>query len=66
MSLVTALLLYGLFLGIYWFFVLSVLWHLREYVLPIDYSSLIVRGFLGIMVLLNAVSLFLLFKLPLS
>ena len=66
MSLVTAILLYGLFLGIYWFFVLSVLWHLREYVLPIDYSSLIVRGFLGIMVLLNAVSLFLLFKLPLS
>ena len=66
MSLVTAILLYGLFLGIYWFFVLSVLWHLREYVLPIDYSSLIVRGFLGIMVLLNVVSLFLLFRLPLS
>lgn len=64
MSLVTGILLYVLFLGIYWFFVLSILWHLKEYTMPIDYSSLIIKGFLGIMVILNLISLVLLFQLP--
>lgn len=65
MSFVTALLLYVLFLGVYWFFVLSVLWHIREYTLPVDYSEFIVKGFLGIMIMLNAISLILFFQLPL-
>ena len=65
MSLLAALAIYSVFLAIYWFFVLSVLWHLREYILPIDYSSLITKGFLGIMIMLNAIALILFFQLPL-
>ncbi len=65
MGFIAALGLYILFLAIYWFLVFSVLWHLKEYILPIDSSRWIVRGFLTIMVVLNIVSLFLFFQLPL-
>ena len=65
MSLIVALGLYVLFLAIYWFLTFSVLWHLKEYILPIDSSRWIVRGFLTIMAVLNIVSLFLFFQLPL-
>lgn len=61
-----ALILYVIFLGVYWFFVLSVLWHAKEYTLPVDYSVWIIRSFLGVIILLNIISLILFFNLPLS
>lgn len=65
MGLLWAITLYVFFLAVYWFLVLSVLWHLKEYTLPHDYSRWIVAGFLVIMVILNLMSLFLLLQLPL-
>jgi len=65
MTVVAALSLYIIFLAIYWFLVFSVLWLLKEYILPIDSSRWIIKGFLTIMVVLNIVSLFLFFQLPL-
>ncbi|OGF63931.1 hypothetical protein A2661_02115 [Candidatus Giovannonibacteria bacterium RIFCSPHIGHO2_01_FULL_45_24] len=66
MSFIVALVLYALFLAVYWFFVLSILWHVREYAMPQDSSRLVIWVFLGIIVFLNTVSLALFFSLPLT
>ncbi|QQG42686.1 MAG: hypothetical protein HYW15_00460 [Candidatus Giovannonibacteria bacterium] len=66
MAFVVALVLYVLFLAVYWFFVLSILWHVREYTMPQDGSRWIIWAFLGIIVFLNTVSLALFFSLPLA
>lgn len=64
MSFLAALVLYVLFLAVYWFFVLSILWHVREYIVPQDMSRWIIWVFLGIIIFLNIVSLALFFSLP--
>lgn len=66
MSFVLGLAFYLLFLVVYWFFVVSVLWHLKEYTLPVDYSAWVVRGVLTVIILLNIISLILFFQLPLT
>lgn len=59
-----ALGIYIIFLAIYWFFVYSILWHLREYILPMDYSKWVIRGFLAAVIILNVFSLVLFIRLP--
>lgn len=65
MSFLIALILYVLFLAFYWFFVLSILWHVKEYSMPQDYSRWIIWTFLGAIVFLNLTSLALFFSLKL-
>lgn len=64
MTLVASIGIYMIFLAIYWFFVYSILWHLKEYILPVDHSKWIVRGFLFAIVILNIFSLILFLNLP--
>lgn len=59
-----ALGIYIIFLGIYWFFVYSILWHLKEYILPGDSALWIERGFIVVAVILNTFSFVLFFQLP--
>ncbi|HEY4521833.1 MAG TPA: hypothetical protein VJH05_01695 [Candidatus Paceibacterota bacterium] len=56
--------IYVVFLAIYWFFVYSILWHLKEYILPMDYSKWVVRGFVFVAIIFNIFSFILLFNLP--
>jgi len=65
MSFVLALVLYVLFLAVYWFFVLSILWHVKEYSMPQDSSKWIILAFIGVIIFLNITSLALFFSLPL-
>lgn len=58
--------IYMTLLGVFWFFVGSVLWHLKEYTMPDDYSSLIVKIFIIIIALLNLLGLVLFFRIPLQ
>ena len=66
MSFVVALVLYLIFLAIYWFLVVSILWHIKEYAMPQDYSRWIIWVFIGMIAMLNIVSLALFFSLPLK
>ncbi|OGF62318.1 hypothetical protein A3C77_02235 [Candidatus Giovannonibacteria bacterium RIFCSPHIGHO2_02_FULL_45_13] len=66
MSFILALVLYILFLAVYWFSVLSILWHVKEYATPHDSSKWIIWTFLGAIIFLNITSLALFFSLPLS
>lgn len=66
MGFVPALVLYVLFLAVYWFFVLSILWHVREYIVPQDSSRWVIWVFLGVIIFLNITSLALFFSLPMA
>jgi len=65
MSFGLALGIYVIFLAIYWFFVYSILWHLKEYILPVDHSKWVVRGFILIAIIFNIFSFILFINLPL-
>ncbi len=64
MTLGVSLGIYIIFLAIYWFFVYSILWHLKEYILPVDQSKNVVKLFLIVVVILNFLSIIFFFKLP--
>jgi len=66
MSFWVALLIYLLFMGGYWFFVWSIHWHAREYIMPNDPSSWITDVFLVSAAVLSIISLGLFFTLPLA
>ena len=66
MSLITALIIYALFLGIYGSFIAAILWHIKEYTMDMDFSKWIIRVFLTIIIFLGVVSVILFFNLPLS
>jgi len=55
--------IYIIFLAIFWFFVLTILRHFREYNLPNDYSKWIVRLLLAAVIMLNIFSILLFLNL---
>ncbi len=58
--------LYVTLLGSYWFFVWSIVWHVREYTLPDDRSRAYINIFFVVIGILSALSLLLFFSLPLT
>ena len=65
MSFVVALVLYVIFLAVYWFIVLSILWHVKQYSMPQDSYKWILWIFLVTIAALNFISLALFFSLKL-
>ena len=64
MSLLMALIIYALFLGIYGFALFSVVWHIKEYTTDMDLSKWLIRAFLTVIIFLTAASLILFFNIP--
>ncbi|MBI2023274.1 hypothetical protein HYT01_01775 [Candidatus Giovannonibacteria bacterium] len=56
--------IYGVFLAVYWFFVLAILWHVKEFSTKKDLSYLSVKVFLSITIILTVISAVLFFNLP--
>lgn len=66
MTFTLALIAYLVFLLVYWLFVLTILWHIREYTVPRDSFRWIIWSFLIVIVILNILSLILFFNLPIK
>ncbi len=62
----TALGVYILFFVCYWFLVWSIYWHIKQYTMPQDHSSLIVQIFMVVIAILSIGSTILFFALPFS
>jgi len=65
MGFIVALAIYVIFIAVYWFVVLSILWHVKQYSMPQDSYKWILWIFLVAIGILNIISLALFFSLKL-